>query len=88
MTAIDQRPDPNTVGHEAVATVARQRVLSLTEEVLLRDAKISEQHQYIQRLESRVTELEQQPVPDAGPRGALPRHTGDQPTPGPAPQAE
>jgi hypothetical protein len=64
-------PDPQTVSHEAVATVARERVLALTEEVLLRDAKIREQQQYIQHLQSKLQEAtpappRPRPMPPAG----------------------
>lgn len=58
-------PDPNTVSHEAVATVARERVLALTEEVLLRDAKIREQQQYIEHLQAQAREREAAPGPQA-----------------------
>lgn len=61
----DQRPDPKTVSHEAVAAVARQRAASLFEDVLLRDAKIQEQEAYITTLEARIAELEQAPRPPA-----------------------
>jgi hypothetical protein len=51
-------PDPNTVSHEAVALVARSRATGLFEDVLMRDAKIKEQQQYIEHMEARVRELE------------------------------
>lgn len=56
--SMPERPDPTSVSHEAVAAVARQRVATLVEDVLLRDAKIQEQQAYIQRLEARLAELE------------------------------
>lgn len=65
MSITDQRPDPNTVSHEAVARVARERAADLFEQVLLRDAKIAEQQQYIQHLETRLQELEAAPGPQA-----------------------
>lgn len=58
MSIVEQRPDPNTVSHEAVARVARQRAATLVEDLILRDAKIAEQQQYIEALEGRVRELE------------------------------
>ncbi len=82
---IDQRPDPNTVSHEAVAFIAQQRAGEQYQEVILRDAKIQEQQQYIKVLEARLAELEQQPAPVASPRAARPRHN-DLPEPEPMPQ--
>lgn len=67
MSITDQRPDPNTVSHEAVATVARQRAAGLFEDVLIRDAKIQEQQAYIGVLEARIAELEAKP---SAPRAA------------------
>lgn len=54
------RPDPNSVSHEAVAAIAQRRVGELVQDVILRDAKIQEQQQYIVVLEQRVEELEGQ----------------------------
>lgn len=83
MTTTDQRPDPNSVSHEAVAVIAQERAGQLFQDVILRDAKIGEQQQYIARLEARVGELEQHqpdgrqvaPINAAAPRAAHPRHT-------------
>lgn len=61
MTSME-RPDPKTVSHEAVATIARQRAAGLFEDVLLRDAKIQEQQAYITALEGRLAELEKPPA--------------------------
>lgn len=65
-------PNPSTVSHEAVALVARSRATGLFEDVLMRDAKIQEQQQYIEHLEARLRELEgaapprPRPMPPAG----------------------
>lgn len=61
MTALE-RPDPGTVSHEHVAAAARRRVGQLTDDLLLRDAKIAEQQAYITVLEARLTEQEQAPT--------------------------
>lgn len=75
----DQRPDPNTVSHEAVAMIAKERAGELYQDVILRDAKIGEQQRYIGHLETRVSELEKQlelyqdaPSAVAAPRTARP----------------
>lgn len=61
MTALE-RPDPNTVSHEHVAAAARRKVGQLTDDLVLRDAKIAEQQAYITSLEARVEELGQTAV--------------------------
>lgn len=75
MSLTDQRPDPSSVSHESVARIATERAGQLYQDVILRDAKIQEQQRYIQALEDKLGELEQQPTPVAGPRAARPRHT-------------
>lgn len=82
MTTTDQRPDPNSVSHEAVAVIAQERAGKLFQDVILRDAKIGEQQQYIAHLEARVEELS---APADAPRAARPRHT-EQPEDEMAPQ--
>jgi hypothetical protein len=57
MTTPDQRPDPNSVSHEAVARIAQQRAGDLYQQLILRDAKIQEQHAYTSLLEGRINEL-------------------------------
>lgn len=51
-------PDPNTVSHEAVANIARARAADLYAQLILRDAKIAEQQQYIAALEARLPPAE------------------------------
>lgn len=55
------RPDPGTVSHEHVAAAARKRVTQLTDDLLLRDAKIAEQQAYITALEARLAEQANEP---------------------------
>lgn len=66
MSITDQRPDPKTVSHEAVATIARERAAQLYADLILRDAKLQEQEQYITTLEQRVRELERNTDQAAG----------------------
>lgn len=56
------RPDPGTVAPEHVAAAARRRVGQLTDDLLLRDAKIAEQQAYIQQLEARLAEQDATPA--------------------------
>lgn len=55
-----QRPDPTTVAPEHVATAARQRISDLTDQLLMRDAKIGELIGYANSLEERIAMLEQE----------------------------
>lgn len=55
---VPTRPDPNTVDHVHVATAARQKVAELTDQLLLRDAKVQEVHVYASALEKRLEALE------------------------------
>lgn len=76
------RPDPKSVSPQYVAQIAQQRAGEQYQDIILRDAKIQEQQQYITALETRLNELEQQPAPIAaptvaGPRAARPRHEGE-----------
>lgn len=77
MTILDARPDPQTVSHEAVANVARQRAAALFEDVILRDAKIAEQTAYITQLEARIRELEARPAPHRPPGSVATALPGD-----------
>jgi hypothetical protein len=70
MSTTDQRPDPSSVSHEPVATIATQRAGQLFQDVILRDAKIQEQQQYITTLENRITELETQAASNSQPQTA------------------
>jgi len=62
-----QRPDPNTVGPEHVATAARNKVTDLADQLVLRDAKINELTAYIAVLESRLEDAAKKPAHAATP---------------------
>jgi hypothetical protein len=63
-------PKANAVSYEAVATVARERVLALTEEGLLKDAQLREMQQYIEHLEARLNDAGAAPGPQTKDRPA------------------
>lgn len=75
MSLTDNRPNPNAVSHEPVARIATERAGQLFQDVILRDAKIAEQQQYIGALEERIRELEQQAPPAAAQPMPSPRAT-------------
>lgn len=70
MTVTDQRPNPNSVSHEAVAIIAQRRAGELYQDIILRDAKIQEQQRYITTIEDRLAELEAQAVGNSQPQTA------------------